>query len=275
VSISLAPALAPKKPAWLKASAFVAFVAMTIYIGYAWARPWQPGRFWGLLFGTLAAVLFFNAGLYPLRRRLRAKPFATVQQWLQLHIYGSLIALLFVLIHIGFRLPAGMFGWWLFILSVWASLTGIVGVLLQKWVPVMIARNLKVEAILERIPELSAKLAAEADTVAAGAGEALMRTYQDDIKPLLAGPQPRWGYLFDIRQARVRQVEPLTRIETFVEGADRDRLRDLTVIVNEKLDLDVHLSLQRALRAWLVTHIPAAIVLLGLLVIHVFAVLYF
>jgi hypothetical protein len=91
----------------------------------------------------------------------------------------------------------------------------------------------------------------------------------------MAGPAPRWGYLFDIRQARVRQVEPLTRIETFVEGGDRDKLRDLTAIVNEKLDLDVHMSLQRALRAWLVTHIPAAVVLLGLMLIHVFAVVYF
>jgi hypothetical protein len=271
----LAPALAPKKPAWLKASAFVAFVAMTIYAGYAWARPWQPGRFWGLLFGTLAAILFFNAGLYPLRRRWRARPLATVQQWLQLHIYGSVLALLFVLIHVGFRLPAGLFGWALFILTVWACLTGIIGVLLQKWVPVMISRNLKVEAIFERIPELMTRLAAEADAAVAGAGEALTRTYLDDIKPLMAGPQPRWGYLFDIRQARVRQVEPLTRIEAFVEGADRDKLRDLSIVVNEKLDLDVHLSLQRALRAWLVTHIPAAIVLLGLLVIHVFAVVYF
>jgi hypothetical protein len=91
----------------------------------------------------------------------------------------------------------------------------------------------------------------------------------------MAAPAPRWGYLFDIRQARVRQLEPLTRVEAFVEGADRDKLRDLTVLVNEKLDLDVLLSLQRVLRAWLVTHIPAAIVLLGLLVVHAFAVVYF
>ena len=52
-------------------------------------------------------------------------------------------------------------------------------------------------------------------------------------------------------------------------------LRDLTALVNEKLDLDVLMSLQRVLRAWLVTHIPAAVVLLGLLVVHVFAVVYF
>ena len=275
MNLSLAPVLAPKKPAWLKTTAVIAAVSLVAYFAYTWSRPWQPGRFWGLTFGTIAAVLFFNAGLYPLRRRWRAKPLGTVQQWLQLHIYGSVIALVFVLIHIGFRLPGGAFGWWLFLLSVWTAFTGIVGVLLQKWVPILMARNLKVEAIYERVPELVTKLAETAEKTAAGAGDALTRTYDKDIRPLMAAPAPRWGYLLDIRQARVRQLEPLTRVETFVEGTDRDKLRDLTVLVNEKLDLDVHLSLQRVLRAWLVTHIPAAVVLLGMLLVHVFAVVYF
>lgn len=275
MSMSLAPALVPKKPAWLKASVVVVTVVVAAYVAYTWTRPWQPGRFWGLTAGTIAALLFFNAGLYPLRRRWRAKPLATVQQWLQLHIYGSVIALVLVLVHIGFRWPGGAFGWWLILLTVWTALSGIVGVLLQKWVPVLIARNLKVEAIYERIPELVGKLSESAAAAIEGAGDALRGTYDKDIRALLATPQPRWGYLFDLRQARVRQLEPLTRIETFVDEADRDKLRDLSVVVNEKLDLDVLMSLQRVLRAWLVAHVPAAIVLLGLLVVHVFAVVYF
>src|SRR5688572_21695975 len=214
--MSLAPVLAPKKPAWLTASAAIAALALAAYVTYAWFRPWQPGRFWGLTAGTIAAVLFFNAGLYPLRRRWRARPLGTVQQWLQLHVYGSSIAMLLVLIHTGFRLPGGAFGWWLLILTVWTVATGLIGVLLQKWVPVVITHNLKVEAIYERIPELAAGLAAEATALVAGAGEALTRTYDDDVRALMAAPAPRWGYLFDIRRARVRQLEPLTRIESFV-----------------------------------------------------------
>lgn len=275
MSSSVISVLVPKKPAWLTASAVITAITLAGYVAYSWSRPWQPGRFWGLAFGIAAAALFVNAGLYPLRRRLRARPFRTVQQWLQLHIYGSAIALVFVLVHMGFRLPGGMFGWWLFLLSVWTALTGVVGVLLQKWVPVLIARNLKVEAIYERIPELVGKVADGAAATVAGAGDALTGAYEKDLRPLLAQPAPRWGYLLDIRQARARQLEPLTRLETFVDDADRQKLRDLTTLVNEKLDLDVLMSLQRVLRAWLVTHIPAAVVLLGLLVVHVFAVVYF
>ena len=272
--MSLAPVLAPKKPVWARNSAIVGGLGLAAYIALAWLGPWQPGRFWGLTFGTIAAVLFFNAGLYPLRRRLKARPLGTVQRWLQLHVYGSTIALLFVLIHVGFRLPGGQFGWWLFGLSVWTSLTGILGVVLQKWLPVVIARNLRVEAIYDRIPELVERLNVEADKLMNGAGDALSRTYRESVKPMLAAPMPRWGYVFDVRQARAKMTEPLTRNATFTEEADRELLRDLTSIVNDKLDLDVHMSLQRALRAWLVLHIPAAVVLLGLLIIHVFAVVY-
>ena len=71
------------------------------------------------------------------------------------------------------------------------------------------------------------------------------------------------------RARYARSVENLNRAV-----ADRDRVKDLSAIVTEKAELDVHLSLQRALRAWLVLHVPAGIALLGLLAVHVFAVLY-
>ena len=59
-----------------------------------------------------------------------------------------------------------------------------------------------------------------------------------------------------------------------MDESDRERLRDLMTIVSEKLDLDAHMSLQRVLRAWLVLHIPAAMALLGLLAVHIIAVVY-
>lgn len=273
--MSVATAFAPKKPAWLRATVVASVVSVLLYLALAWWQPWQPGRLWGLMFGSVAAALFVNAGLYPLRRRWQARPLGTVQRWLQLHIYGSTIALLFVLVHMGFRLPAGAFGWWLLGLSTWATVSGLAGVALQKWLPLQIARTLRVEAIYERIPDLVSRLATEAGTLMAGAGEALTRAYEAEIRPLLAAPSPSWSYVLDIRQSRTRQLEPLTRLEAFVDDRDRERLRDLTAVVGEKLDLDAHLSLQRAMRVWLYAHVPAAMLLLGLLVVHVFAVVYF
>lgn len=264
----------PKHPRWFRASVAVCAVALLGYIGLAWWAPWQPGRLGGLIFGSLAAALFVNAALYPLRRRLQARPLGTVQRWLQLHIYGSVVALVLVLAHMGFRWPAGAMGWWLFGLTVWTTATGVLGVVLQKWLPTRLSRNLRVEVIYERVPDLIERLRGEAAALMTESGDALRRVFEQEVQPLLAGPQLRWSSVWDLRGDRARLIEPLTRIETFVEESDRDRLRSLTVIVNDKLDLDVHASLQRALRLWLSIHVPPAMLLIGLLVVHVIAVVY-
>ena len=92
---------------------------------------------------------------------------------------------------------------------------------------------------------------------------------------MLAAPIMSWTHLLDVRGDRARLLEPLGRLAPFLDEADRERLEDLKVIVEDKLDLDAHMSLQRALRLWPLTHVPGAMVLLGLLVVHVFAVVYF
>jgi hypothetical protein len=265
---------APKQPRWFRATAVVCVITLALYVALAWWAPWQPGRFWGLTFGSVAMALFVNAGLYPLRRRLQAWPLGTVQRWLQLHIYGSIVALVLVLGHMGFRWPTGAMGWWLFGLTVWTTATGLLGVALQKWLPARLSRNLGIEVIYERLPEQVERLHGEANTLMTGASESLRRVYEQDVAPLLAGPRLRWTAVFDLRGNRARTIEPLTRFDQYVEESDRDRLRALTTIVNDKLDLDVHASVQRALRFWLYTHVPPAMLLLALLVVHVAAVVY-
>lgn len=273
--MKLPPVIAPKRPVWMLWTAVVAAVTLLMYVAINWLQPWRPGRLWGLVFGTVAAVLFLNAGLYPARRRVLAWPLGTVQRWLQLHIYGTVLATLFVLIHVGFTLPAGAMGWWLFGLSVWTTGTGLVGVFLQKWIPILIARSVRVEAIYERIPELRQQLVTEADALMRDAPEMLTRTYNAHVRPFLESPRPRLGYLANAGISRDAVLEPLTKLASFTEAADRERLKDLESLVLDKIDLDVHLTVQRALRVWLMTHVPAAMLLLALVAVHVAAVLYF
>ena len=266
--------LRPKKPRWMAwTTAFGALSVLTFAVA-ASMRPWQPGRVGGLVFGTAAAVLFVNAGLYPLRRTLRAWPLGTVQRWLQLHVYGATLAMLFVVLHMGVRWPSGQMGWWLFGLSLWTTATGYLGVLLQKRLPVVMARTLRVEAIYERVPDLMSSLRDEAERRMTDAPDVLARVYRDAIKPMLGAPRPTWAYLFDAFAVRERTLEPLVKSLQFLSTEDRARANDLRAIVEDKLDLDAHVSLQRALRLWLFTHIPAAMLLLGVLTVHLIAVLY-
>lgn len=266
--------LVPKQPAWLMGAAIAAAIALAGYATAARLGPWQPGRLGGLTAGTLAAALYVNAALYPARRRWRAWPLGTAQRWLQLHIYGSVLATVLVFVHVGLRLPAGTMGWSLLGLALWTAGTGLLGVYLQKALPLVLTRNLQVEVIYERAPDLLRKLVVDADAVMSGASEVLDGAYRSEIRPLLQVPRPQWSHVMDPQGGRSRQLEPLAQLAPYVEGADRDRLSDLETIVKDKLDLDTHLSLQRALRYWLVLHVPPAMLLLGVLAVHVIAVIY-
>jgi hypothetical protein len=267
--------LRPKRPDWFRGFATVAVASLLVYAAAAWRWPWSPGRPGGLTAGTVAALLFVVDAMYPFRRRWNAWPFGTVQRWLQFHVYGGGIAALYVLMHVGFRLPNGLFGWWLFLLSLWVIASGLAGVYLQKQIPMVLANNFSVEAIYERIPELTTGLQAEADRLLSGAPDLLQRFYSTNTRASLAALAPAWSYLVDFRAERERRMAPFKEVTTYLSDADRVKLTDLQAIVSEKFELDVQYSLQRILKVWVPLHAVPAVLLMGLLVVHVAAVLLF
>ena len=112
-------------------------------------------------------------------------------------------------------------GWWLAGLSLWTTATGVFGVVLQKWIPSVVAGTLRVEALATRIPELTSRLLAEADEVMRGASDRLWAAYQADIRPVLERPQPAWIYVANVQAGRLRFAAPLDRLTRAV--ADRER----------------------------------------------------
>jgi hypothetical protein len=228
-----------------------------------------------LAFGTLAALLFANAGLYPWRRRWRARPLGTARRWLAFHIYGSVLGLVFVLLHTGLHWPGGLMGWLLWLLTAWTTATGVLGLWLQRTIPRRLARRLSVEAIYERIPELRQELVAEADVLMNGASDALARTYASKVRPSLVAPRVSLGWITESTAEREQMLKPLGEVDAFLNDTERARLRDLESIVHDKVDLDAQLSLQGVLRGWLAAHVPAAAALLALLLVHIAAVIWF
>lgn len=263
------PLSAPKKPRWLAATAAIAGLSLLAAVLLARRAPWHPGRNAGLVFGILAGAIFTLEVLYPLRRRLLAWPLGNTQRWIQFHIYGGALAFFFVLIHEGPHLPEGSIGWLLLSLTIWTTLSGLVGVWLQKWIPAALSKGLELEVIYERIPEILRALQQEADGIRSGASEMLSDFYRDAVVPSLSGIHPSWSYLWDVRSGRDARLAPFARLSAFLDTAERDRLSDLRSILVEKMELDAHYSLQRILRAWLVLHLPPALLLFGLVLFHV------
>ena len=267
--------LAPKQPSWFRGTTVLAAIAVVLYLAWSAIEPWSPGRVGGLIFGTAAAVIFLLDALYPLRRRLMAWPLGTAQRWLQFHLYGGVLAALFVAIHVGFRGPGGAMGWWLLGLATWATLSGLAGVGLQKYVPNVLAIELRVEAIYERIPELAGRLQHEADVLIAGAPDVLQRFYATSIRADLERLTPSWAYLAGFRAELARRVAPFQGLSAFLSEADRVRLSNLQTIVTEKLELEVQYSLQRLLKQWVVFHVVPCMALLALLTVHIVAAIVF
>ena len=259
----------PKQPRWALFTAIAAGAAVVVYGAAGLMRPPEPGRGAGLWFGVVATVLFAVEAAYPARRKLLAKPLGNARQWIQSHIWLGLLAALFVLIHEGFRKPGGTIGWLLLLLTIWVTVSGLIGVFVQKYYPRALARNLSVEALFERIPELVARLPLEAEKLIEGGSEVLLGFYRSEIAPALAGIAPSWSYLADVRGGRDERLLAFTRIVPFLPEEERPKLEDLKTIYVEKLELDAHYSVQKAMRAWTLLHVPPAALLLGLTIVHV------
>ena len=269
--MSLQAALRPKEPRNFKATAGICLVILAAYlVAASGGWPWSPKRGLGLVFGFLAALLFLFECIYPLRRP-RAWVLGTARSWLQAHVYAGVVALVAVVLHTGFTLPHGWFGWALLLLSVITVFGGLLGVVLQKWLPFSMAQGLRVAALQERIPDLLAALRLEADALMEDASDALENFYRTQVADGLGQLAPSYAYVFDVRGGRERALEPFRRMAQFVGPDEKQKVDDLMAIYTEKLELDATYSVQRVLRNWLTwtVHVPAAGVLLALLAVHV------
>jgi hypothetical protein len=108
-----------------------------------------------------------------------------------------------------------------------------------------------------------------------GAPDLIQRFYLGSLRTWLGALTPSWSYVLDLRADRDKRMAPFREMATFIPESDRGRLSDLQAIVGEKLELDIHYSLQRVLRVWIPFHAVPAIVLMGMLLVHIGAVVLF
>lgn len=268
-----------QSPAWFCGFLLSTTICLSVFLLNHLISEIQSGNVWGLSYGVAAAILMIGMALYGVRRRLMKLAskhgWGKSYTWVQFHIYGGVLFLLLVFMHTGFRLPNGALYWWLWSLSIWVTISGLLGVFLQKWVPKILSSALSIEVIYERIPELISEIKKNADNLIAECTQPVKDFYRKQIAASLRKPKAQFIYYVDITggiQERINQFEFLKKI---LSDEEKEKLNQLAVLYKSKLEIDAHYTLQKALRSWLYIHLPASIVLLILVAIHLFAVFYY
>jgi hypothetical protein len=261
---------------WFVAAVIMCGVAFFLNVTFAEVRP---SNIWGLTYGTLAAILMAGVALLGARRRMTkfalTAGLGKAQTWLQFHLYGGALCLLFTLMHTGFRQPHGILTWWLWFLSLWVAASGFLGVVLQKWIPRLSTSGLAVEVIYERIPELIHEIGEKVEALIETCGDPVKDFYQKKLALALVTPRPRLIYCIDITGGIQSRLKQFAYLRGFLSPEEKEKLNKLEAYYKTKLEIDAHYTLQRILRLWLYTHVPASLVLLILLGLHLFAVLYY
>ncbi|MGI9625437.1 MAG: hypothetical protein ACR2QM_01260 [Longimicrobiales bacterium] len=231
-----------------------------------------PSSTWGIWYGVFATGLLLAAMAYAgRRRRMNIRKLGPSRTYLLVHIYGGTLFLLLQLMHSGFRLPDGLLTWSLWLLSAWVVLTGVLGVVMQKWLAVML-NQLRTEVQLSRIPALVAEIQGRAEEVCDEAGTVVRDLFTAELQPALVHPTFSWrsfgGFVDD-------KANRFDFVRTLVPSERHPQLDELRGLVRTKAEIDVHYALQTVLRRWLWLHIPAAVLLCGLIVLHIFVVIYY
>jgi hypothetical protein len=250
----------------------------------------------GLFFGAIAFAIFIFGALLSLRKRVVLWPIGTVQSWMRAHIWLTLLTVPLVLLHSGFRLGGAMTILLMALYSV-VMVSGVYGLFLQHKIPGIMKERLPSETIYEQIPYVRSQLLlaaqrmcnslkATAPVPAAGdsqvekpsaamadpESEATIVTFlEDQVMPYLKARHGRRSRLGNSRYSddtfrfvKLRVAEPY-----------QSRVEQIQAWCDERRTLDLQLSLQHWLHAWLFVHVPFSFLLILFTAWHAVVTLFY
>jgi hypothetical protein len=240
------------------------------------------------------------AGLLGARKKVPIWRVGRAQAWMRGHLWLGFISFPLIFFHSGFRFGVGLTRalMWLFVV---VFVSGIVGAILQHFMPRLTTQRIPLETIYEQIGRVRSLLVAEAQTLVAEASSALAGNVSQATEEqraasasagtiggltVASGLQVDEGASDQLQEFFRREMQPYIAHSGSMGMALADRNRsqsmfqqlrlllppnlhpsvdDLENICEEKRELDQQTQYHRILHAWLLVHIPAsyALLLLG------------
>jgi hypothetical protein len=284
---------------WITVTLVFTAVASLAYASYVASSPYGPsGGSWpGLFFGILGTIFMVLAGLLAARKKVRTWRIGSAQVWMRMHIWLSLMAVPCIWFHSGFHLGGGLTTL-LMILFYIVIASGIVGLILQQFLPATMTQRVPLETIHFQIEHVASGLAADAyeqvasvtGPIAEAAEEQERLRGEEEIVKLRPG---YWKTVARLRPAETPAPEAndlkafyLSSVRPYVRGIGKGPLPDfqallrrapeewlsrvekLQAICEEVRQLAVQKRLHALLHNWLFFHAPVSFAMFVLAGFH-------
>jgi hypothetical protein len=281
---------------WLVASVAILVVAVAVYVPYAIKAPQgaKGGSVLGITYGVVGFAFMIFAGLLGMRKKFPIWRIGRAQTWMRGHLWLGLISLPIIFLHAGFHFGSGLTRvlMWLFMIVVFS---GLLGAILQHFMPRLLLSQVTMETIYEQIQHIREQLLVEADKLVADAAvpeisaapayatagapfepiatavevddrsvSELRHFYQGQMRPFIEHGGSRGEAMANGASARVA----FQQLRVLLPPAMHSSVDDLENICEEKRQLDRQDRMHRLLHGWLLVHIPLSFALLLLGAIH-------
>lgn len=293
---------------WFIGSLMALILGTLLYVPYALLSPGgaSGGSVVGLVYAVIGSAMMVFAGLLGLRRRYRTARVGRATFWMRGHLWIGTLSFPFILFHSGLRFGNGPLTETLMLLFVIVFVSGILGAVLQQYLPRVMTQRVPMETVYEQIDHILEQLIQEAAVIVSEIGAAIEAEIEreDEVEKLSPpSPSPKGvpttfateervskkvavffesqmkPYLVSRHSQKhllgntVRAAAAFQQLKILVPRNLWPKFDDLENICEEKRQLERERRLHRLLHGWLLFHIPASYALLLLGAIHAFAAL--
>ena len=295
--------------AWFIGSLIVLGLGALLYVPYAWrsVAGVSGGSVPGLIYAGIGSAMMIFAGLLGARKKYRIWRVGRATWWMRGHLWIGFLSFPFILFHAGFRLGNGPLTEALMGLFLVVFISGILGTILQQYMPKLMTERVPMETIYEQIDRVLGQLVTEAAGIVSETGAAIEQELERDEEAAAEpGPAPRKAsrgtlavkpdervsrkitgffesqmkpYLLSRHSRKhllgdpVQAAAAFQQLKVLVPRTLWAKFDDLESICTEKRELERQRRLHKFLHGWLLFHIPASYALILLGAVHAVAAL--
>ncbi|GJL79306.1 MAG: hypothetical protein NPINA01_22950 [Nitrospinaceae bacterium] len=253
-------------------AAFLSLLFLRLWINQAELTTAFPA----LVSGWFLFIVLVGLALFNIRKKLAIFPLANSSSWLSVHLLGGFLAVGIFWMHTGSLWPLGVYEKLLALLFYLTTVTGILGLVVQKSFPRRLTQS-GGEYIYERIPMEIVAVQKQVKDLLLTCTEQTRRDtlatqYLEHLDWYFQQPRFFLSHVIGGKKSEAWLREQYSNIELTLSPQEKTFLQNLFTLANTKRSIDLHFALQSILKFWVLFHLPLAAALMTLALWHLLLV---